>query len=155
MTNKIISGVSVLILCLIVFQILQIKKSAQNALADEHARLLKQNLVAFEKRLLAPRLTKNVRIVQNASETRDLAHFQNSYFAATGGGLVRYSVEGVVEKHFTVLDGLPESDLTCLAVFQNKLFIGTRTKDLIAFDGEKFENYVWAQHKAQAVTSFL
>ena len=144
-----------MILCFVIFQILQIKKSAQNVLANERARLIEQNRVAFEKKLLTPHLTKNIQILQNTSETRDFAHFQNSYFAATSGGLVQFSEAGIVEKHFTVLDGLPESDLTCLTVYQNKLFIGTRTKNLIVFDGEKFENYVWTQQKSQAVTAFL
>jgi ligand-binding sensor domain-containing protein len=153
--NKIIGGASILILCFVVFQILQIKKSAQNVLANERARLIEQNRVAFEKRSLTPHLTKNAQILQNINETRDFTHFQNSYFAATSSGLVQFSAEGVIEKHFTVLDGLLESDLTCLAVYQNKLFIGTRTKDLITFDGAKFENYVWGQQKAQAITSFL
>jgi ligand-binding sensor domain-containing protein len=153
--NKIIIGVSVLILCFVVQKILRIKESAQNVLATERARLIEQNRVTFEKKFLTPYLTKNASILQNASETRDFARFKDSYFAATGGGLIQFSDEGNIVKHFTVLDGLPESDLTCLAVFRDRLFIGTRTKNLVTFDGEKFENYVWTGRKAQAVTAFL
>jgi len=153
--NKIIGGVSAFILCFVVYQILQIKKSADTTLANERARLIKQNRVTFEKKFLMPHLTKNVQILQNTGETRDFKRFRDSYFAATGGGLVQLSIEGKILRHFTVLDGLPESDLTCLAVFQDKLFIGTRTKDLLVFDGEKFENYVWTERKSQAVTALL
>lgn len=144
-----------LILCFVVQKILRIKESAQNVLATERARLIEQNRVAFEKKFLTPHLTKNVSILQNTLETREIARFKDSYFAATGGGLVQFSVEGNLVKHFTVLDGLPESDLTCLAVYRDRLFIGTRTKNLVIFDGEKFENYVWTERKAQAVTAFL
>ncbi|MGC2238379.1 MAG: two-component regulator propeller domain-containing protein [Pyrinomonadaceae bacterium] len=153
--NKIIIGASVLILCFVVQKILRIKESAQNVLATERARLIEQNRVTFEKKFLTPYLTKNISILQNTSETRDFTRFKDSYFATTGGGLVQFSVEGNIVRHFTVADGLPESDLTCLAVFRDKLFIGTRTKNLVTFDGEKFENYVWTERKAQAVTAFL
>ncbi|HEY0427068.1 MAG TPA: hypothetical protein VGC76_04600 [Pyrinomonadaceae bacterium] len=153
--KKIIVGAFLLVSCAAIFQILQIKKSAQTTLAEERARLIEQNSVTFEKKFLMPHLTKNVQIQQNAGDTRDFARFKDSYFAATSGGLVQFSGEGKILKHFTVLDGLPESDLTCLAVFRGKLFIGTRTKNLVTFDGEKFENYVWTERKTQAVTAFL
>ena len=153
--NKIIAGALVSVLGVVVFQIVQIKKSAQTALAEERARLIEQTSVAFEKKLLIPHLTKNVRILQNTNDVRDFVSFQDSYYAATSGGLAQFSGEGKLLRHFTVLDGLPESDLTSLAVFQAKLFIGTRTKNLLTFDGEKFENYIWTERKTQAVTDFL
>jgi ligand-binding sensor domain-containing protein len=153
--NKIIACALASVLCVVVFQIIQIKKSAQTTLAEERARLIEQNRVAFEKKLLIPHLTKNVQILQNTNDVRDFARFQDSYFAATSGGLAQLSFDGKLLKHFTVLDGLPESDLTSLAVYQGKLFIGTRTKNLVAFDGEKFENYIFTERKTQAVTAFL
>lgn len=143
-----------MILFALVYQILQIKKSAQTMLAETRARLLEKNRVAFEKRLLTPHTSNKIRILQNIDETRDLTRFRDSYFAATNGGLVQMSEEGKLLKHFTVLDGLPESDLTCLIVWNGKLFIGTRTKNLVAFDGEKFEQFVWTDRDAQAVTVF-
>jgi ligand-binding sensor domain-containing protein len=153
--NKIIGGAAALVLCAAAFQVLQIKRSASNALAEERARQTEQTRVTFEKKFLTPHLTENVRIRQNTADTRDFVRFRNSYFAATGGGLVQYSEDGKILRHFTVLDGLPESDLTCLAVYGEKLFIGTRTKNLVTFDGEKFENYVWTECRTQAVTTFL
>lgn len=153
--SKIIGGILLVVCGIITFQIFQIKKSVQNTLADERARLLEQNRVAFEKKPLIPHLSKNLQIWQNTHDVRDLVRFHDSYFAATGGGLLEISVEGKALRHFTVLDGLPESDLTCLKVFNGQLFIGTKTKGLVTFDGEKFENYVWTKLEAQAVTSFL
>jgi ligand-binding sensor domain-containing protein len=138
-----------------VFQIFSISQSAEKKLADERARLIEQNRVPFEKKTLAPHFSQNVQILQNTNTVKDFVRFQDSYFAATTGGLVRFSLEGEMLRHFTVLDGLPESEITCLAVFAGKLFIGTQTKNLLAFDGENFQNYVWTDRKAQAVTSLL
>ena len=115
---------------------------------------MEKNRVAFEKRFLTPHSSPKIQILQNTDDTRDFVKFKNSFYAATGGGLAAFDESGVIEKHFTVTDGLPESDLTALAVFGNKLFIGTRTKSLVVFDGEKFENYVFTDRKIQAVTAF-
>jgi ligand-binding sensor domain-containing protein len=144
-----------LVLSFVIFHICRIYNSARKTLADERARLIEQNRVPFEKKVLTPHPSENVRIRQSAQLVRDFVNFHDSYFAATGGGLVQFAEDGKILKHFTVLDGLPESDLTALAVYQNRLFIGTQTKNLIAFDGEKFESYAWTDRKAQAVTSFL
>lgn len=146
-------GVPALVLIFAGYQIFSIYDSARRTLADERARLIEQNKVAFEKRTLTPHLTNKIQIRQNTAGVRDFARFRDSFFAATGGGLLQFDETGKPEKHFTVLDGLPESDLTALAVFQNKLFIGTRTKDLIVFYGERFTQYVFSPQKMQAVTS--
>ncbi|HEX8639292.1 MAG TPA: hypothetical protein VF692_14575, partial [Pyrinomonadaceae bacterium] len=139
----------------VAYQIFSISNSARQTLAEERARLLEKNRVPFEKKVLTPHLSGKIQILQNASETRDFIRFKDSYFAATGGSLAQFDESGNPLKHFTVLDGLPESDLTALIVYRNKLYIGTRTKNLTVYDGAKFENYVWTDRKAQAVTSFL
>lgn len=138
-----------------VYRIVSINRSVQNALADERSRLIDKNRVPYEKKILTSYLSENVEIIQNIREVRALIDFQDSYFAATSGGLVQISYDGKILRRFTVLDGLPESDLTCLAVFGNKLYIGTQTKGLVVFDGEKFEGYTWIDRKSQAVTAFL
>lgn len=153
--TKILSAAALAFLCFSVYQILQIRKSAFATLADTRARLMEKNRVAFEKKILTPHLTNKIQILQNTSETRDIVRFRNSYFAATSGGLVQFSDDGKLIKHFTVLDGLPESDLLCLTVWRNKLFIGTRTKNLLAFDGERFEQFIFTDRKTQAVTALL
>lgn len=152
---KFILSAAILLLAVgIIFTVVRIHNSALQTLADERARQMEQEIVPFEKKILTPFPTQKVRIVQNTKEVRDFVKFGDSYYAATDGGLAQFSLDGKPEKHFTVLDGLPESDLTSLAVYQNKLFIGTRTKNLVTFDGEKFENYVWTDRKAQSVTAF-
>ncbi|MCY7346226.1 MAG: hypothetical protein LH614_08385 [Pyrinomonadaceae bacterium] len=116
---------------------------------------MEQNSVAFVKTRLTPQPSNDVRIWQNFSDTRAFSKYRDSYFAATGGGLVKYSLGGEILKHYTVLDGLPESDLTALAIFGEKLFIGTRTKGLLEFDGETFTRYEWSDRRAQTVTALL
>ena len=126
--SKVISGVLIAVLCIVVFQIIKIQRTALNTLATERARLLEQNRVKYEKIPLTPHLNQNLQIWQNTNDVRDIVNFKDSYFAATSGGLLQLSAEGKTIKHFTVLDGLPESDLTALTVFSNRLFIGTKTK---------------------------
>ncbi len=137
------------------FQIFSINQSAQKTLADSRIRQTEQNRATFQRKLLTPATAKNVGIIQNTSDVRSFVIFRDFYYAATGGGLVQFSADGKFLKHFTILDGLPESDLTALAVYRDRLYIGTRTKNLIVFDGEKFESIVWTDRQAQAVTAFL
>jgi ligand-binding sensor domain-containing protein len=145
-----------LILCVAGFQIYRIYQDAENKLARTRSRQKEQNTVTFEKNHLNPHPHSNlVQIIQNTSDTRDLISFQDSYFATTDGGLLQLSPEGKLIKHFTVLDGLPESDLTSLAVFEAKLFIGTRTKGILTFDGENFTQFRFPENDIQAITAFL
>lgn len=145
-------GVVATILIFAIYYIFSIKNSALKTLAEERARLLELNRVPFEKKNLTPHLSQKIKIIQNTDFTTDLVRFRDSYFASTNGGLAQYDDAGNLLKHYTVLDGLPESDLTALTVFQDKLFIGTRTKSLVVFDGEKFANYIFPKRNIQAVT---
>ena len=153
--GKFIGAVGILVLLYFVYQIFSIKKSAGDTLAETRARLLTRNLIPFEQKNLTSHFSDKIRILQNKNETRDLVRFHDSYFAATGGGLAQYSGDGKLVKHFTVLDGLPESDLTCLVVWRERLYIGTRTKNLLVFDGEKFTQISWTDRETQAITAFV
>lgn len=142
--------------CVLIFQFYRIYQDANSKLAQARSRLIEQNIVKFEKIRLNPHPQKSfAQIIQNTRDTRDLTFYQDSYFAATGGGLLQLSKEGKKQKHFTVLDGLPESDLTALTVFDAKLFIGTRTKDILTFDGENFVQFRFSECDTQTVTNFL
>jgi ligand-binding sensor domain-containing protein len=111
--------------------------------------------VRFEKRRLDPLKRDGVRLFQSTRSVRAVARFKDSYFAATDGGLVELSTAGEPVKHYSVLDGLGESDLTCLAVYGARLYAGTRSSGLVAFDGERFEGYRWPERNAQSVTSLF
>lgn len=137
------------------YQIFQIYQDANNKLAQTRSRLIEQNIVTFEKVRLNPHPHNFVQIIQNTKDTRDLVFYKDSFFAATSGGLLQLSLKGERIKHWTVIDGLPESDLICLTIFDTKLFIGTRTKGLITFDGESFVQFRFHESETQAITGFL
>ncbi|HEV7683048.1 MAG TPA: hypothetical protein VGO68_13045 [Pyrinomonadaceae bacterium] len=133
----------------------RIRDQAQRQLDAERALLERQNIVPFEKRLRPVLASKELTIWQGYRNSRAVARFKDSYFVATDGGLVEFDASGTLLRHYTVLDGLPESDLLSLASFNSKLFVGTRSQGLVAFDGERFESYRWTDRKAQAITALL
>jgi ligand-binding sensor domain-containing protein len=132
-----------------------IRDQAQRRLAEERARLARQQFIPFEKSLRAPLARPEIKLWQNTQSARSIVSFQDSYFAATDGGLVQFNADGNILRHYTVLDGLTESDLATLIVFDSKLFIGTATEGLLSFDGERFESYRWLDREPQAITSLL
>ena len=133
----------------------QIKRQTQRQLEAAAADLARQSVVPFETRLLPAINGEGITLQQNSHSVRSLTRFNDSYFAATEGGLVELTSDGKPKHRFTVLDGLPESDLTALAGFGSQLFIGTRSQGLVMFDGSRFTAYRWTDRKAQAVTSLL
>lgn len=133
----------------------QIKRRAQHELDATRANLERQTFVPFEKRTLPAIASDGIRLIQSSKVVRSLARFNNSYFAATDGGLTELSSDGKLKRRFSVLDGLPESDLTTLAVVGSNLFIGTRSQGLVMFDGSRFTTYRWTDRKAQAVTKLV
>jgi len=124
-------------------------------LEKERERLAKLNLVPFEKTRAFPIDEKGLEIWQSYKGARSVAKYNDSYFVATDGGLVELATSGELKRHYTVLDGLPESDLISLAVYNARLFIGTRTQGLVQFDGERFESYKWTDRTPQAVNALV
>jgi len=123
----------------------------------EAARALSEGraFAPFEKDAMRAFAGDEVKLIQSSRATRGLAQFNGSVFAATDGGLVEFDEEGKAKRRYTTLDGLPESDLTSVAVFNSKLFIGSSSQGLIVFDGKRFERYRWTDREAQAVTVLL
>src|SRR5436305_681788 len=114
-----------------------------------------RDAVRFERRRLDPLSKQGVRLFQATQSVRAVERFKDSYFAATDGGLVELTPSGRIIRRFSVLDGLGESDLTCMAAYDGRLYIGTRSRGLLAFDGERFERYWWTDRDAQSVTSLF
>lgn len=132
-----------------------IYQRTEQSLEKERNKQSKQNAVAFKRVSLTPHFNQNVQIIQSPKNVREIANFQNSIFAATDGGLLQMTENGEILRRFSVLDGLPESDLTTLAVFGSKLFIGTKSKGLINFDGEKFEVFRLENHETKSITALF
>ncbi len=133
----------------------RIRDRAQRQLEEERARLERQNIVPFEKRPSPPLASKELAIWQGYRNSRAIAQFRDNYFVATDGGLVEFDPAGNLLRHYSVLDGLPESDLLSLASLGAKLFIGTRTQGLVTFDGERFENYRFADRTPEAISVLM
>lgn len=142
-----------LLLCLIAaFSILE---HTQQTIELERAKLANQDEILFEKIPHQPHFNPFVSFLQNTQNIRTVEKFQDSYFAATDGGLLQLTKEGKLIRHFTVLDGLPESDLLSLAVFGSELFIGTNTKGLVSFDGKNFSGFQLKDHETQGITDLM
>lgn len=132
-----------------------IKQRAENSLAEARSRLEKQNVIPFEHKSYSQINNPAISVWQSYKTTRAIETFNNSVFVATDGGLVEFGSTGNLLHHYTILDGLPESDLLSLTVFNSKLFIGTRASGLVAFDGTQFEGYRWTDRAAQSIDALL
>ena len=132
-----------------------IKQHADRSVAEERSLLEKQNIIPFEHKSYSKINNPAISIWQSYKTTRAIEKFNDSIFVATDGGLVQFGPNGKLLHHYTILDGLPESDLLSLATFNSKLFIGTRTSGLISFDGNDFEGYRWTDRASQSIDALL
>jgi ligand-binding sensor domain-containing protein len=139
---------SLLVACLI-------KQRAERSLSEQRLLLEEQNFLPFEHKSYAQINNPAISIWQSYKTTRAIERFNDSIFVATDGGLVEFGPTGNLLHHYTILDGLPESDLLSLATFNSKLFIGTRTSGLVAFDGTHFEGYRWTDRDSQSIDALL
>ncbi len=128
----------------------RIRQTARAQLERERTRLARTDIVPFEVKSHAALNRPELQIRQSTRRVRAVARLHEAYFAATDGGLLELSQAGAIARHYTVLDGLPDSDLTALAAWGNKLFIGTRTQGLVTFDGARFASYRWPDRQAHS-----
>ena len=91
----------------------------------------------------------------NCSDVRAVALFAGVRYLATSGGLIALDGDGRVKRRYTTLDGLPENDLTALAVFREQLIAGTSSSGLVSFDGQSFTGYRFIKPKASNVSVLL
>ena len=104
-----------------------------------------------EKRLTAPS-TDGFTAYLNSADVRAMTSFAGLQYLATSGGLVALDEGGDTKRRYTTLDGLPDNNLTALAVFRERLFIGTAAAGLIAFDGNTFTGFVFKKPKAAHIS---
>jgi ligand-binding sensor domain-containing protein len=88
----------------------------------------------------------------SAAECRAVASFEGVTYLATGGGLAALDSSNSVKRLYTSMDGLPDVDLTSLAVFDNRLWIGTATEGLVSFDGTAFTHHRLVKPKATRIS---
>jgi ligand-binding sensor domain-containing protein len=151
--RKLLIASAVLLLLVCLFGAWRVNREAQMRLARVRAQLERADVIPFDV-IARPAFDRpGIQLWQDTSRARAIARFRDNYFVATDGGLLEVSPQGQVVRHYTVLDGLPESELTCLAAWQERLYIGTRTQGLAAFDGARFESYRWTGRTPQAITA--
>jgi ligand-binding sensor domain-containing protein len=108
--------------------------------------------VQVEERSLRAPSSDGLTLYLNAADVRGVASFQDARYLATSGGLIAVDDAGNVKRRFTTLDGLPDNDLTALAVYRSRLFVGTSAAGLVAFDGNAFTGYTFTKPKATHIT---
>jgi|YNPBryunderm2012_1023409.scaffolds.fasta_scaffold02519_5 ligand-binding sensor domain-containing protein len=99
--------------------------------------------------------TSGVTFWLDNSAIHSLVEFRGQLYAATNGGLLVLTADGKVARRFTPADGLPDHALTVLAVFRDRLFIGTRTAGLLEYDGARFIRHEFRRPPAVYVSSLL
>src|SRR5262249_27890072 len=153
--RRLLAALALLIAIAVVIAAWTVKRRAEREFEAARASAEERPFAPFEKDLRRATGGDGVRLIQSSGATRGLARLNGSVFAATDGGLVEFGEDGKMKRRYTTLDGLPESDLTSIAVFNSKLFIGSGSQGLIVFDGKRFERYRWTDRDAQAVTVLL
>jgi ligand-binding sensor domain-containing protein len=121
----------------------------------ERDRLAASAQVDVRESRLRPPSTDGLSLVLYSADVRAVAAFAGERYLATSGGLVALESSGGVKRRYTTLDGLPDNDLTAMAVFRERLFIGTASAGLIAFDGEGFTLYRFEKPKATRVSALV
>lgn len=139
---------AVLALAAIIIYVVQVNRR----ITGERERQAFATRVEVEERSLRSPSTDGLTLYLNASEVRGVATFAGIRYLATSGGLIELDEAGNVKRRFTTFDGLPENDLTAIAVFRDRLFAGTSSAGLIAFDGQSFSGYRFARPKATHVS---
>src|SRR6266850_6089996 len=122
------------------------------SIGGERDRQAAATRVEVEERALRSPSSDGMTLYLSASDVRAVASFQGNRYLATSGGLIALDEGGNVKRRFTTLDGLPENDLTALAVFRDRLYAGTATSGLIVFDGQAFTGYRFTKPRAAQVT---
>jgi len=122
------------------------------SLEQERERQAAATRVDVEERELRAPSTDGLTLLLNAADVRAVARFHDGAYLATSGGLIAVDEGGDIRKRYTTLDGLPDIDLTSLAVFRDRLFVGTASAGLLAFDGNVFIGFRFNKPKASHVS---
>src|SRR5262245_16352547 len=153
--RRLLAAFALLIAIAVLIVAWTVKRRAEREFEASRTLLEERPFAPFDKDARRAFAGDGVRLIQSSRATRGLARFNGSVSAATDGGVVEFGEDGQMKRRYTTLDGLPESDLTSIAVFNSKLFAGSRSQGLIVFDGKRFERYRWTDRDAQAVTALL
>jgi ligand-binding sensor domain-containing protein len=146
-----LSAVAVLFLTAIVIYMVK----TNNRLAAEREQIASAARVDVQETQLRAPATDGFTAFLNSSDVRATASLSGMRYLATSGGLIVLDENGSIKRRYTTLDGLTDNDLTALAVFNNKLFIGTGASGMMSFDGNSFTAYRFVKPKATRVSAML
>lgn len=143
------SGVAALLLiAAVIIYVVRLNRS----IALQHEQQADSARVQVDERSLRAPSSDGLTLYLNAADVRAVAGFEGVRYLATSGGLIALDDAGDVKRRYTTLDGLPDNDLTALAVFRNRLFVGTGNAGIVAFDSTAFTGYTFTKPKATHVT---
>jgi ligand-binding sensor domain-containing protein len=144
--------VSSLVLALVALALVIFNVNVNRSIDVERDREAAGARVDVEQRGLRPPSTQGMRMFVNATDVRSVAVYRGTTYLATSGGLVKLGDGSGSSARYTTIDGLPENDLTALAVFRERLFVGTATAGLISFDGNTFSGYTFVKPRATRIS---
>ena len=104
---------------------------------------------------LRPPSNDGITTFLDSADVRATALWNGVRYFATSGGLIAMDESGGLKRRYTTLDGLTDNDLTALAIFRDRLFIGTATAGMMAFDGNGFTGFRFQKPKAARVNTLL
>ena len=146
-----LSAVAVVLLAAILMYVVK----TNSRLAAEREQFAAAARVEVQETQLRAPATDGFTAFLNSSDVRATASLSGFRYLATSGGLLALDENGNLKRRYTTLDGLTDNDLTALAVFNNKLFIGTATSGMMSFDGNSFTSYRFVKPKATRVSVML
>ncbi|MBU1261399.1 hypothetical protein KKG61_02055 [bacterium] len=94
-------------------------------------------------------------VILGSSDTEDLVFFEGKYYLATSGGLKVYTNDFKEIRKITNLDGLAENEITSLAIFDSKLYIGLKSKGLMVFYKDTLTHYLFEDPNACKITAIF
>ena len=121
-------------------------------IAQEREDLALAARVEVQESVLRAPSTDGITLFLHSADVRGTASLHGIRYFATSGGLIALDSGGSVKRRYTTLDGLTDNDLTTLAVFHNRLYIGTATAGMMAFDGITFTGFRFVKPRASRVS---
>lgn len=152
--RSVIIALSVVVVLSLTAIIIYVVKTNKRLAAEREQIATALRVEVQETQLRAP-ATDGFTAFLDSSDVRATANLANIRYLATSGGLIALDENGNIKRRYTTLDGLTDNDLTALAVFNNKLFIGTGASGMMSFDGNGFTGYRFVKPQATRVSAMF
>jgi ligand-binding sensor domain-containing protein len=128
-------------------------RSVAKVVRLERETVATEKMVAAQENPIFLQRRPGYELLTSVSDINDLCFYQGLYYTATNAGLIVYDTQGDVKAHYTTLDQLPTNHLQTLAVYRDRLMIGTRGAGMLLFDGQRFSHLRPKERKYASVTA--